>query len=129
MNALRLEITQKYGLPFDYEEIMKSDPELQAKAFAEYYQRAAELSQSLNLVNIETVVDHIEHVIEVTECYDHIGLGSDYDGIEATPIGLEHVGKLSAITKELLDRGHEEKDIKKILGDNFIRILKEVCGD
>ena len=80
-------------------------------------------------MDVKTVVDHIDHVCEVTGDCDHVGLGSDFDGIGNTPLGLEHTGKLSNITKELLARDYKENDIKKILGGNFIRIFRKVCGN
>ena len=126
-NALRLEITKKHGLPHDYADLAKADPDKRAMAMAEYFERVDGLKRTAVPVTVGTVVDHIEHVIEITGSYDHVGLGSDFDGIGSTPVGLEHAGKLSGITKELLRRGHEEKDVKKILGDNFLRIVKEVC--
>jgi len=78
-------------------------------------------------VNVQTVVDHIEHVIKVTGSKNHVGLGSDFDGIFSTPEGLEHTGKLVNITAELFKRGYKDIDIKKILGGNFSRVFKKVC--
>jgi membrane dipeptidase len=77
-------------------------------------------------VDVGTVVDHIDHVVKVTGNADHVGLGSDFDGIDATPIGLENAGKLGAITEELRRRGYKEDDIRKILGGNFYRVLEAV---
>lgn len=84
----------------------------------------------LDLVNsprppFELVIDHIEHVIKLVGV-DHVGIGSDFDGIAATPQGLEHVGKMQAITGELVRRGYREEDIRKILGENFLRVFTEV---
>jgi membrane dipeptidase len=79
-------------------------------------------------VDVETVVDHIDHVVEVTGSASHVGLGSDFDGIGTTPIGLEHTGKVFNITLELHRRGYKDSDIKKILGGNFSRIFRKVCG-
>jgi len=59
---------------------------------------------------------------------DCVGLGSDFDGTGALPLGLEGVDKIPNITEELLNRGYKEKDIKKILGENFLRVFKEVVG-
>ncbi len=78
---------------------------------------------------VRTVVDHIDHVVKVTGSADHVGLGSDFDGISSTPDGLENVGLIPNITKELLTREYNKEDIEKILGGNFIRVLKEVCGE
>ena len=62
--------------------------------------------------------EFIEHVIKITDSANHVGLGSDFDGISDTPTGLENVGKLSNITHEMFARGFKENDIKKILGGN-----------
>ena len=70
------------------------------------------------------VVDHIEHVIKVAGI-DHVGIGSDYDGISRTPVGLEDVSRYPAITEELLKRGYDEKAIHKILGGNVLRALRK----
>jgi membrane dipeptidase len=70
------------------------------------------------------VVDHIEHVINVAGV-DHVGLGSDYDGINKLPKQLEDVSTYPVITQELLNRGHSPEDIKKILGGNLIRVMRD----
>jgi membrane dipeptidase len=68
------------------------------------------------------VADHIEHIADIAGV-DHVGLGSDFDGIEVTPVGLEDVSCFPAITAELIDRGWDEVDIRKVLGDNALRVL------
>jgi membrane dipeptidase len=68
-------------------------------------------------------LDHIDHIVKVAGI-DHVGLGSDFDGIEAPPRDLDGVEDLPNITAGLLQRGYSEKDIRKILGENFIRVLK-----
>ena len=78
-------------------------------------------------VTIEQLVDHIDYVVKLVGP-DHVGLGSDFDGMSSTPIGLDDCSKVPLITKELVERGYSEKDIKKILGGNFIRVFREVCG-
>ncbi len=55
---------------------------------------------------------------------DHVGLGSDFDGIESAPQELDDVTDFPLITKGLMERGYSKKDIKKILGGNFLRIFK-----
>jgi len=72
------------------------------------------------------VVDHIDHVVKVTGSADHVGLGSDYDGIGEPPRGLENIGKIGAITDELKARGYKDIDIRKILGGNFLRVFRAV---
>lgn len=75
--------------------------------------------------NVHTVVDHIEHIIRVAGI-DHVGLGSDFDGISATPEQLEDVSKYPYITQELLNRGYTEEQIRKILGGNLLRVMRAV---
>jgi membrane dipeptidase len=74
--------------------------------------------------SVHDVVDHIEHVIKVAGI-DHVGLGSDYDGIGKTPEQLEGVDCYPNITQELLNRGYKAGDIKKVLGGNVLRVLKD----
>ena len=73
---------------------------------------------------IYDVVDHIEHIIKVAGI-DHVGIGSDYDGVRSLPIGLEDVSTYPRITQILLDRGYNETQIHKILGGNAIRALRD----
>ncbi len=68
------------------------------------------------------VIDHIDHIVKLVGVR-HVGIGSDYDGIEVTPEGLEGVDKLPVITKELKRRGYTEEEIRLILGENFLRLL------
>jgi membrane dipeptidase len=65
-------------------------------------------------------LDYIVKLIGV----DHVGLGSDFDGIESPPQQLDDVTKFPLITKELLRRGYSKQDVDKILGGNFIRIFE-----
>jgi membrane dipeptidase len=58
----------------------------------------------------------------------HVGLGADYDGAESFPKGLEDVSKYPLITDELFKRGYSKKEVKKVLGGNFIRLLKANRG-
>ena len=76
---------------------------------------------------VERVVDHIDHIVELVGP-NHVGLGSDFDGIRATPEGLEDVSKMPNITRELIRRDYPEEDIRKILGENHLRIIKKVVG-
>jgi membrane dipeptidase len=77
------------------------------------------------LVSFTKVVDHIEHVIKLAGP-DAVGLGTDFDGIPDPPAGLEDVSKLPRITEELLRRGHSEEDVRKVLGENFLRFFAKV---
>ena len=74
---------------------------------------------------VEKLVDHIDYIVKRIGP-DHVGLGSDFDGIGTPPVGLEDVSKVPNITRELVRRGYEEEDIKKILGGNHLRIFGQV---
>jgi membrane dipeptidase len=75
--------------------------------------------------DVHDVVDHIEHIIQVAGI-DHVGLGSDFDGISSVPRQLEDVSCYPNITQELLNRGYSKKDIIKILGGNLLRAFRQV---
>jgi membrane dipeptidase len=72
---------------------------------------------------VKTVVDHIDHVVRVAGI-DCVGLGSDFDGIDTTPEGLEDVSCYPRITQEMMDRGYSEEAVRKVLGGNVLRALK-----
>ncbi|MEQ9411902.1 MAG: dipeptidase [Fuerstiella sp.] len=73
--------------------------------------------------SIHDVVDHIEHVIRVAGI-DHVGIGSDFDGVPRLPVQLDDVAAYPLITQELLNRGHSPEDVHKILGGNMLRTLR-----
>ncbi len=73
--------------------------------------------------SVDDVVDHIEHIAAVAGV-DAVGLGSDFDGMTMTPQGLEDVSCYPAITAELLRRSWSEREIRKVLGDNALRVLE-----
>jgi membrane dipeptidase len=70
------------------------------------------------------VLDHFMYVIRLIGV-DHVGIGSDFDGITTAPAGLEDVTKFPMITKGLLERGLSEEDVRKVLGGNWMRVLRE----
>jgi membrane dipeptidase len=73
---------------------------------------------------IAQVADHIEHIRQLAGV-DHVGLGSDFDGITEVPVGLEDVSKFPDLLAELLRRGWTETDVKKVAGLNTLRVLRE----
>ncbi len=77
--------------------------------------------------NIDSVVKHIDYIKNLVGI-DYVAIGSDFDGIENTPIGLEDVSKFPALTLRLLERGYSQQDVEKILGGNFMRVFEQVCG-
>jgi membrane dipeptidase len=76
---------------------------------------------------VSTLVDHIDHILDLVGP-DHVGLGSDFDGIPSTPVGLEDVTRMPNIAEELIERGYGKEDLKKILGLNHLRVIKKVIG-
>jgi ribosomal protein L24 len=76
-------------------------------------------------VPLSRLIDHIDHAVKIAGV-DHVGFGSDFDGINATPVGLDDVSKLPAITEALRARGLSDKDIRKILGGNLLRLVEKV---
>jgi membrane dipeptidase len=77
---------------------------------------------------VEDAAACIDHVVKVAGI-DHVGIGSDFDGISLVPRGLEDVSKVPNLTAALLKRGYSEDDIRKIMGGNFLRVIQEVVGE
>ena len=73
--------------------------------------------------SLSLLIDHLDHIVKLIGV-DHVGLGSDFDGINSSPRELNDVTDMPLITQELLKRGYSKKDIHKILGGNFIRVFK-----
>lgn len=69
------------------------------------------------------VVDHIDYLCK-TAGVDHVGIGSDFDGISSVPVGLEDVSKYPVLTAELIRRGYSDQDIVKIMGQNYLRVMR-----
>lgn len=79
--------------------------------------------------DVRRVVDHIEHAVKVGGV-EHVGLGSDFDGLDLPPpTGLEDARRFPAITRELKARGYSNADVYRILGDNFMRVFAQVLKD
>lgn len=77
------------------------------------------------LPSFKEVADHIEHVIKIAGI-GSVGIGSDFDGIDHTPKGLEDISKMPALLQELSGRGYGEKELALIAGGNFLRVWKAV---
>jgi len=109
LKAQRAELNEKY----------KDDPE-----------RLAEESDKLEAANplpplpISKLIDHIDHIVKVAGI-DHVGIGADFDGANDMPEGARDVSMLPNITYELLKRGYSEPDIRKILGENLLRVMTQ----
>ncbi|MGB6357862.1 MAG: membrane dipeptidase, partial [Candidatus Acidiferrales bacterium] len=125
----------------EYADYVKAHPEIMKKMNDEVAQKCGKdneacsvltedelvhkmmLDGTLPRVNWTLIVDHIDHAVKIGGI-DHVGLGSDYDGSDM-PIGMEDVSHLPEITQALLDRGYSDADIKKILGENTLRVMAE----
>jgi membrane dipeptidase len=99
------------GKPVNYIEVNRLDREWMAK---------------IPRPPFKVLIDHIDHIAKVAGI-DHVGLGSDFDGVSgATPQGMDSAADLPKITQALLDRGYSAEDIKKILGGNILRVFRQV---
>ena len=74
---------------------------------------------------MERIADHIDHAVKVGGV-DHVGLGSDFDGVDFIPTGMEDASKLPGLVRELARRGYSEDDLIKILGGNLLRVMRQV---
>ena len=87
--------------------------------------RREEYLKRLPPVSVTRIVDHIDHIVKLV-CIDHVGIGSDFDGVQVVPVDMTSVADLPKLTAELLRRGYSESDIDKILGGNMLRVMEEV---
>ena len=82
--------------------------------------------RSLARPSYTRIADHIDHAVQIAGI-DHVGLGSDFDGIEVTPAGLEDISFMPVLLEELSNRGYKASDIAKIAGENFFRVM-DACS-
>ena len=75
----------------------------------------------------EVLIDHIDYVAKLVGV-EHVGLGSDFDGVSSMPKGMNDVRDLPKISQALFSRGYSKGDVKKILGENLLRVFKKVTG-
>ena len=114
LRQLRAEMLAKYP-----------DRTARAKAMDEWFK-----SEGSNLARgtYRDVADHIDHLVKVAGV-DHVGIGSDFDGITMWPVGLNDVSSYPRLTEELLRRAYSETDIHKILGGNLVRaFIRDTLG-
>lgn len=100
-------------------ELARSDEK--AQEFIDQYRKEHHIYDA----DVSDVADHIDHVVRLVGV-DHVGIGSDYDGVGSVPTGLENVSKYPNLIYELLKRGYSEQDIRKIFGENFLRVWEEI---
>jgi len=118
-----------YGAGFLDEDFFKAEQAIWARTRAlglgpkELFRTVRDEAARLPPVPLSKLIDHIDHMARVAGV-DHVCLGSDFDGVPATPAGLEDVSKLPAITAALAKRGYVPADVEKILGGNILRVLE-----
>jgi membrane dipeptidase len=91
---------------------------------AQQFEKELKARYQVDRGDVTDVVDHIEHVIKLVGI-DYVGIGSDFEGVSILPCGIESVADYPNIILELLKRGYSEKDIRKIFGENLIRVWKQ----
>ena len=89
---------------------------------------SGEIRPTTGAATVEDAAECIDHIAKIAGV-DHVGVGSDFDGVPSVPLGLEDVSKMPALTLALMKRGYKETDIQKIMGGNFLRVVKEVVGN
>lgn len=92
-----------------------------------FYDEFLDENGKVNGVSIDKVIEHIDHIKEIagTDC---IGIGSDFDGGITPPRELYDATQYPVLTEKLLNSGYTQEEVKKILGENFLRVYKQVCG-
>jgi membrane dipeptidase len=90
--------------------------------------RAREFARRLPPVYVSRIVDHIDHIVKLVGV-DHVGIGSDFDGVQSTTTDLATVADLPNLTKALLRRGYSASDVEKILGGNMLRVMDAQQGE
>lgn len=86
------------------------------------WNRVQDELEALMRPSYKLIADHIDHVVDLVGI-DHVGFGSDYDGIEVTPLGMEDISMMPVLFDEMRSRGYTDSDMHKIASDNFFRIL------
>jgi membrane dipeptidase len=109
----------------ELDSLLKINPEVyyaNEYLFRKYPEEVKSLRPPLSML-----LDHLDYIVRMIGV-DHVGLGSDFDGINSAPQQLDDVTNMPLITKALLERGYRKKDIRKILGENFLRVFEMNTG-
>ena len=126
----------------DYRKAVEAQAQDQAEAIQKYIDSLKAQGKAVSYVEVDrmerawmakiprppfkVLIDHIDHIAKIAGV-DHVGLGSDFDGVSgATPRGMDSAADLPKITQALLDRAYSAEDIKKILGGNLLRVFRQV---
>ena len=106
------------------------EPALTGHALDDYYAKQFRVEMEKpgrSYATIGDAVAHIDHAVKIAGI-DHVGIGSDFDGITAPPKGLEDISKMPALAAALRRKGYSDQDIRKIFGLNTLRVFREVAG-
>ena len=95
-------------------------------SYAEENAIRVKMQADLPQPSYKVIADHIDHAVKVGGI-DHVGLGSDFDGIDAIPHGMEDASHLPDLVTELARRGYSKEDLEKILGGNVLRVMRQVA--
>lgn len=85
----------------------------------------AYMEKNFSRATLADVVAHIDHAVKLAGI-DAVGIGSDFDGVDCTPVGLEDVSKFPALTRALLEKGYTAEQIHKLYGENTLRVMRDV---
>jgi membrane dipeptidase len=105
----------------EYDSLLKLNPEpyfAQQKLSVKYADEVQSMRPPMSML-----LDHLDHIVKLVGV-DHVGMGSDYDGTNSVPRQLDDVTAYPLITEELVRRGYSKKDVRKILGENFMRVFE-----
>jgi membrane dipeptidase len=91
----------------------------------QYQAFEAQMESNIPRPPLSALIDHIDHIAKIAGV-DHVGIGSDFDGVSCLPQGIDSVADLPKITQALLERGYSATDVKKILGGNLLRVFAQV---
>jgi len=118
-----------FACDFLNERVRTDSPEEKSKLNAKFGDDQDELRAHVESqfarATLSDVVAHIDHVVKIAGI-DAVGLGSDFDGVDCTPVGLEDVSKFPNLTRALLEKGYTQEQINKIYGGNTLRLMREV---
>jgi membrane dipeptidase len=99
-------------------------PHIDTKTFERWWKLPEEQRGKLtdHMTPLSLLVDHVDHAVQLVGP-EHVGIGSDFDGVYALPEGMEDCSKLPSLTAALLERGYAADDLRKVLGENVLRVM------
>ena len=94
------------------------DPAMRRAGMAEHFSR-----YPVPQTSMDVLLDHFDHAIEIAGPA-HVGIGADWDGVASMPVGMEEISELPSLTAGLRERGHSADTVRKVLGENLLRVLE-----